>query len=175
MTDSLTIIVPTAPSGMMFPTLAFYLKDRAPKANIIIVPPDANGDYDQVPVMRNRIVNETLPWADSEWFVFLDNDLLPDTRLDPFWDAMGDVVGAEYTLKNPAAWSNPNTVHGGAMRIHRRVFAALPQPWFRYVYNEKHTAMTGCECLYFCRNVLNAGFAINRAGFTDHKNLRSYC
>jgi hypothetical protein len=114
-------------------------------------------------------------WSQAEWFCFIDNDILPDDRLAPFWEAEGDIVGAKYTLRSETAWNSPNVVHGGLIRIHRKVFEAMPQPWFKYIYNEKYTKLTGCECLFFCRNAMNHGFTINRAGAADHKNLRSYC
>lgn len=160
---------------MMFPMLAWYIRERFPK--ILELPPRADGSYDQVHVMRNKALRDIVLGVakNVEWFAFLDNDLLPDERLDPLWTAPGDIVGAKYVLQNPNSFADPNVVHGGAMRFHRKVVEAMKPPYFNYIYNNDVTELVGCECIGFCRQAVELGFKINRAGFSDHKNLRSYC
>lgn len=169
------IMIPNAPSGMVYPKLAKYVYDRFPR--VLEIPPREDGSYDQVPIMRNRAMYEIVLGAmrGVEWFAFLDNDLLPDERLDPLWDAPGDIVGARYVLRNPNAFADPQVVHGGALRFHRKVIEKMQPPFFQYQWDDRMTKMLACECVGFCRRAVELGFTINRAGFSEHKNLRTYC
>ena len=164
------IVLPTHPSGMLYHQLARYVQ-RFPR--VLELQPQEG--YQSVPTMRNRVMHEIVLPTKVEWYCFLDNDLRPDQRLDDLFTAPGDIVGAKYVLQNPNAFADPNVVHCGAIRFHRKVIEAMTPPYFQYQFDDRQTKLLACECVGFCRRAVELGFKINRAGFSEHANLRTYC
>lgn len=169
-------IIPTAPSDTVTSALRRYL-ERHRFGAVMEITPYADGSYDPVVVMRNKAIRDIVLGSLKTWehFVFFDNDIRPDARLDPMFEVQADVVGATYDLNNPGRWIMPDSVHCGAMRFHRRVIEAMQPPYFMHEYSDDGMEFRKCDCLYFRDKVRAAGFSILRAGWTEHGNAKSWC
>ncbi len=80
------VIIPTAPSDCITAALRRYLSSRKFE-NIVEIGPHPDGSYDPVVVMRNKAIRDVILGTyrripSVEHFVFFDNDLRPDGRLD---------------------------------------------------------------------------------------------
>ena len=129
---------------------------------------------------RNAIVEHyVLPATKRyEWFLFVDHDQFPFQEgdlLKPFFDDVeADVVGCEYTTSNPKAWLTPDAFHMGMVRIRGRVFEKLEPPWFKFIYNDKHTKVLKCECEFLRERVLEAGFTVTNRGKINHQSEHTW-
>ena len=123
-----------------------------------------------VALARNNAVKELCLKAPESVtdFLFMDRDMRPGAETMPVLQVPGDVVGCTYPIGHMAGWAAPEAIHMGLVRVSRACLAAIEPPWFAFGYSEDGTAMTGCECAYFVRKVLGAGFVVRRAGWCDH-------
>jgi len=120
---------------------------------------------------RNTAVRELVLKAPAEItdFVLMDRDMRPNELTWPVLQAEGDLVGCTYPVADMRRWSDPTAIHLGLVRVKRRVFEKLDPPWFQLTYNDDGTRRTNCECRYFCRKVIDAGFSVVRTGWCDHR------
>jgi len=108
----------------------------------------------------------------AEQIVFIDADMKPDRRTDPFLTADGDVVGATFPVDDMAIWSDPHVAHAGLMRCDRRVLEQMEQPWMDRVFTADGCEVVKCPCLYFSDKARALGFTIRRAGWCGHTTRR---
>ena len=101
-------------------------------------------------------------------FVWVDRDMRPDPRSLPVLQAEGDLVGTMYPLANMETWATQDAVHMGLVRFSRKTVEAVAPPWFEFRYSPDGCAVTQCECGYFAEKVRKAGFAVVRAGWSEH-------
>lgn len=158
------------------PELAAYLYRHFPHANVRWRSPK-----DQVVIARNLTIEHGVRKAPANItdFVFFDEDMRPDARTDFMFETPGDIVGAQYPLRDTSAcaleaWLKPTTVHCGAMRFTRDVAMRLDMPLFKFEYNAQHTRCTKCECGYFTEKAIEMGFTVARGGFCEHDNDHSW-
>lgn len=158
------------------PELAAYLHRHFPVESVRWKSPRT-----QIDVARNLTITLGVSSAPEHIrdFVFFDEDMRPDRRTDAMFETPGDVVGCQYPLAddgpcNNAAWLLPTTVHCGAMRFSREIARRVELPAFRFSYDAKHTACTGCECGRFVSQVLQQNGKVVRAGWCDHDNDHSW-
>jgi len=136
---------------------------------------------DQIDIVRCRSVVEIVARMppDVEEVTFIDRDMRPGRGVAPFMQAVGDVVACEYPVGNPQSWADPGAFHMGLVRVGRYVLDALlaercpetgkPIPLFWFPRTEDNTRKTACECVWFARRVVKAGFRVVRAGWCGHR------
>lgn len=170
-----TMVIVMTRDGRENIALRRYLLQRFP-ADAVFAPSDSI-QAEQLIVARNRVMHEMVLRSRDRFqhFVLMDDDLLPDDRLDPMWEQPGDVVGAEYAIESRSAWLRPTDVHCSCLRFTRQVAETLAPPYFKFTYNGTLTACLSCECNWFRDRALEAGFTVARAGYADHGNLRRWC
>ena len=139
-----------------------------------------------VDIVRNRIVAEFLE-TDAQFLLMIDDDMVPPDDLLGMADSGNDVVGALYYAWDPrlgpfvAAYDRGTTtpysrlvigdaertglrevalVGSGCVMCHRRVFEALPTPWFDFETDAARRNILVPEDYLFCRKAAASGFRI---------------
>ena len=125
-------------------------------------------------VARNFVVKELCLGAPPEItdFVLMDRDMRPGAETLPVLQADADVVGCTYPIPHMKGWGDPTAIHMGLVRVRRKVFETVEPPWFLFGYAEDGTRLGQCECAYFRKKVLDAGFTVTRAGWCGHDAKR---
>lgn len=150
-----------------------YKKQDISKPNIMV----ANHKCSLLEARNRTIKNLVKPMIGKfDWFVFIDDDItLRNILTDLFFEEVEtDIVGCNHPIASPTAWLYPDQFHMGLVRIRSHVFEAIDPPWFEFVYNEDNTNMVLCDCGYFRKKVLDAGFTISRQGYADHADKRQW-
>lgn len=119
---------------------------------------------------RNGSIKEVVLPAHGKYhsFVFADADIRPTWESKAFLDLETDVAGCRHKQMNPNCWDREDTFHCPLFRVRRQVFETVKPPWFFHQFNEDGTEITMCECNYFRRKVLDAGFTISHCGWANH-------
>lgn len=135
-------------------------------------------------VVRNRVVAAFLE-TDDRFLVMVDDDIVPPDDLLDMVAHDADIVGAlcyawairsgpfivAYTRNGDGGYARlrgvENTglrdvalVGGGCFMVHRRVFEALPAPWFRFETDALGAEVVLSEDFVFCREAARRGFRV---------------
>ena len=116
--------------------------------------------------------------ADYLWYV--EEDVIPPSgALLASLELGADIAAMDYPMGEHPCYgclppTDPPYMCGlGCTLISRRVFEALPQPWF--VVDGEWISLYGGQDISFCRHAIQAGFTISRVpGIAGHALLRSW-
>ena len=127
---------------------------------------------------QNLIVHTGLSYPSITHFMFIDSDMIfPETIVESLLARGKDIVGCTYRSRQPPhEFMSRNTlgdmptkkdtgcqlVHfipSGMMLVRRRVFEAMPYPWFFNTYGETPEEFTGND-VNFCNYARALGFKV---------------
>lgn len=174
---STRLIVLTWPDSAITTQAAAWIWNHWKKSPQNVLFHFQKGFYD---VIRCIVIEKYCLSAPKEidTFVFMDRDMRPDQAADPMLVTQGDVIGCQYPTGNDRAWAHPQTIHMGLVKVSRKVIEALdaersldgaPYPMFFFPREAKNRKLGSCECMYFARRAVKAGFTVGRAGWCGHK------
>lgn len=124
---------------------------------------------------RTGLVRQALSDPEATHILFIDHDMhfLPDNGVSPIQkllDRDKDIVGAPYNFRSfplrstavPLGEANEDiykcrVVPTGFLLINLDVFRKIPEPWFRFGYNDKGEMIWG-EDTYFCQKAIENGY-----------------
>lgn len=121
---------------------------------------------------RNQTVNDYLSRAEGfEYLLTIDADMVPlrESAAILRRDA-GPLIYCGYCGRDgsPGHFGDGN-LGAGFMRVHRTVFEKASKPWFLMSYNKEHDVKEECECLWFNRRALIAGYTSQMVGIVGHR------
>lgn len=102
----------------------------------------------------------------------IDFDVTPTVGASRFLSTPGDVVACKVKTDNPHAWDLPTSFHTPFWRARTKVFAAIEPPWFSFPYSKDGCKMLSCDCEYFAKKALAAGFTVTHGGHSGHQCKR---
>ena len=123
---------------------------------------------DHVAAMRNTALKWFLHERTEPWLVMMDDDIVPLPETEEFIAATGDVVGARNCSRGGNE-SHRQSLDMAALKIHRRVVEKIAPPWCQFTYTDDGVDVRRCECLFFFRKVIDAGFRVDKAGKVGHR------
>ncbi len=120
---------------------------------------------------RNLAVRDVvLPRAGQfDFALFIDNDVTPThPGTDAFLRLDADVAACECRMPLPGAWDRPDAFHTPLWWCRMEVLRRIEAPWFLFAYGPDGCSLRECDCRYFARKVLAAGFSIAHGGHCGH-------
>lgn len=123
---------------------------------------------DHVACMRNQAFKWFRDECTQPWLVMCDDDIVPVDGIEEFLHTDGDIVGAR-ALGRGGHESHQASFTMAAVKVHRRVIEAMQPPWFAFSFSQDGLQLKQCECVYFWRKALDAGFSVVRAGRVGHR------
>lgn len=162
--DKTLVLVRCFPDEMMMPQIVtWFIRHGLPAENLHW--------YTKrfITAATNSAIRDIALPSKAEQIIFIDADMKPDRRTDPFLDVDADIVGATFPVEEMAMWADPRLAHAGLMRCDRRVLEKMEPPWFRRVYSADGCDVVKCPCLYFSDKARAMGFTIARAGWCEHR------
>lgn len=108
-------------------------------------------------------------------FVFIDGDVMPNSRTEAFWDSDADVVCCKAEMPtNHGAWTTENAWHDPLWRCKSIVLERVPLPYYSYTLNNLGTKETCCICQGFARKCRAAGFTTDVSGECGHQMCQTW-
>lgn len=153
-------------------------------------------DYQILVSTRGYNTSENRNWIAAQacqrgcdYLFFVDDDMiLPEDTLERLLEAEKDIIGGvyltKYELQAPVYELLPGTmgqeevfevaaIGTGAMLIKTDVFKKLPQPWFKYEWNDNGSVKRSHDWI-FCEDARNAGFKVWADPKIDIKHIGQY-
>ena len=123
---------------------------------------------DHLASMRNHAFKWFRDECTEEWLIMVDDDMVPLPETEALLEAKGDIVGARAAARSGHE-SHQGSLSMGCVKVHRRVVEGIAPPWFEFAYTADGAEVASCECLYFWRKALDAGFTIVKSGVIGHR------
>ncbi len=120
---------------------------------------------------RNEAIRQSLLLADQEGLthiLFCDNDTRPTAATDAFLLPSVDLCSCRVPMRADGSWNDPRDFHTALWWVSVEVLRALEPPWFTMEISGDGCRLERCECVGFAERVLEAGFEVAWAGYTDH-------
>jgi len=136
-----------------------------------------------LPLVANRnatIRDEVLPRllarpADFDWVFFVDNDVtITHPGMEDFLKVDADVVSCDCAMPTDDAWKADDAFHNHFWRCRPAVLQTIQSPWFAMPTSPDGCEVVGCDCVYFRRKALDAGFSVAHGGYCGHDNAATW-
>jgi len=123
----------------------------------------------RVDLTRNRMAGWLLTETSAEAILMVDGDMVPLGDTPAVLSMPGDIVFCRHVgqLGTEIQW-NTQGVPTGCIRINRRVFDAIEEPWFEYQVDPTIRLVSRCEAASFTEKAVKAGFTPKPAGRIGH-------
>lgn len=154
-------------------------------------------DYEILVSTRGYNTSENRNWiaakavnSGADYLFFVDDDMiLPKEALERLLEANKDIIGGvyltKYEVQAPVYELLPGTqpekdifqvaaIGTGAMLIKTDVFKRLPQPWFKYEWNQNGSVKRSHDWI-FCEDARNAGYKVWAEPRLDIKHIGQFC
>lgn len=124
---------------------------------------------DLLAVWRNQIAEWFMDKTKHPWLFTMDNDAIPRASTLDLLNCEADIsVARFFSRAGGEGHGQDGEGSMAAMKISRRALRKIPRPWFKFEFNENHTAMTTCECNWFTIQAKKVGIHPVKAGFVGH-------
>ena len=163
--QDLTVVRFGYPGSPHNPALAHWLRHLAEQGYDVR---DAHFDF-RVDLVRNREAGRFIEESDADAILMIDGDMVPLDDTGAVLSAPGPLVFCRHVsqLGKEIEWQNQG-IPTGCVRIARRVFERLDEPWFVYETDATIRLVTCCEAATFTKKCVAAGFNPKPAGRIGH-------
>ena len=118
---------------------------------------------------RNLAIAWFLREMTLPWLLLLDDDQVPVSETEKLVACEADVASSEYvSQKGEMLHPHSGGLCGGAMKVSRYALEKMGPPWFGVKFSEDGCRAIECECEWFARRALEAGFHPVKAGVCGH-------
>jgi len=131
--------------------------------------PEDKGAMYLLAMRRNIVAKWFLEKSSLPWLLMINDNVIPLESVDELLACEADVAGAHFFSRRGGEGHDVDgSVATACVKISRRAFERIPPPYFRYEYNDDHTERLQCECGWFCKQAIAAGFYPVKAGVVAH-------
>lgn len=126
---------------------------------------------------RNTAIRDiVLPRRNEfEFFLSIDNDVDIDaSRMHEFLAIDADFVACDCETGNQRAFEDDDAFHSPMWWCRTDALAQIKSPWFLFPYTEDGCDLAGCDCSYFRKKAIDAGFSVKHGGWCVHHRTRSW-
>lgn len=124
---------------------------------------------DLLAVWRNQIAEWFTDKTKHSWLLTVDNDAIPRASTFDLLRCEADISAARFFARSGGEGHGRDGEGSmAAMKISRHALNTIPRPWFKFEFNENHTAVTTCECDWFTRQARAVGIHPVKAGRVAH-------
>jgi len=123
----------------------------------------------RVDLVRNREIGDFLD-SNFDCLLMIDGDMVPIPETNNILTMPGDVLYCRHVSQlGKEIKIEEKGIPTGCIRIHRRVFEKIEEPWFYWNTDDKVRKTNFSEAYYFSKKLVNNGFKPISAGRIGHR------